>query len=65
MDYFEDVFWFVENIVSKDLGLSSGNIYNKFSSLQEIRVIKDKYFQGNLEDYYKIINSLKNDYTKI
>lgn len=59
MDYFEDVFWFVENIVSKDLGLFPGNIYNKFSSLIEIREIKNSYFLGNTENYYKIINSLK------
>lgn len=59
MDYFEDVFWFVENIVSKDLELLPGNIYNKFSSLIEIREIKNSYFLGNTENYYKIINSLK------
>lgn len=59
MDYFEDVFWFIENIVSKDLGLSPGNVYNKFSNLTEIREIKNNYFLGNTENYYKIINSLK------
>lgn len=59
MDYFEDVFWFVENIVSKDLELLPGNIYNKFSNLIEIREIKNSYFLGNTENYYKIINSLK------
>ena len=30
MDYFEDIFWFTEEILSKDLKVSPGKVYNMF-----------------------------------
>lgn len=41
MDYFEDVFWFTEEILTKDLNRESGNIYNLFPNLTSIRLLKE------------------------
>lgn len=52
---YSDVFWFVDNILTKDMMLSAGEIYNKFKSLQEIRELKELYFSNNNSEYIKII----------
>lgn len=55
---YSDVFWFVDNILTKDLMLPAGEIYNKFKSLQEIRDLKNLYFSEKKSDYIKIINDI-------
>lgn len=58
MDYFEDVFWFTEEILTKDLNRESGNIYNLFPNLTSIRLLKEQYFSEDKEKYWKTINKL-------
>lgn len=58
MDYFEDVFWFTEEILTKDLNRESGNIYNLFPNLTSIRLLKEQYFSEDKEKYWEIINKL-------
>lgn len=56
MDWFEDVFWFTEEILSKILGIEAGRIYNKFNSLEDIRYLKSLFgteeFLDKLQYYY-------------
>lgn len=68
MDYFEDVFWFTEEILSRDLKVSPGKVYNMFipDPLSTIRSIKELYFSENLhEKYWELINNLKKEYESI
>lgn len=58
MDYFEDVFWFTEEILTKDLNRESGNIYNLFPNLTLIRLLKEQYFSVDKEKYWETINKL-------
>lgn len=58
MDYFEDVFWFTEEILTKDLNRESGNIYNLFPNLTSIRLLKEQYFSEDKEKYRETINKL-------
>lgn len=58
MDYFEDVFWFTEEILTKDLNKESGSIYNLFPDLTSIRLLKEQYFSGDKEKYWETINKL-------
>lgn len=58
MDYFEDVFWFAEEILTKDLNRESGNIYNLFPNLTSIRLLKEQYFSEDKEKYWETINKL-------
>lgn len=58
MDYFEDVFWFTEEILTKDLNRESGNIYNLFPNLTSIRLLKEQYFSEDKEKYWETINKL-------
>lgn len=59
MDYFEDVFWFTEEILTKDLNRESGNIHNLFPNLTSIRLLKEQYFSEDKEKYYwETINKL-------
>lgn len=58
MDYFEDVFWFTEEILTKDLNRESGNIYNLFPNLTSIRLLKEQYFSEDKEKYLETINKL-------
>lgn len=58
MDYFEDVFWFTEEILTKDLNRESGNIYNLFPNLTSIRLLKEQYFSEDNEKYWETINKL-------
>lgn len=55
MDYFEDVFWFTEEILTKDLNRESGNIYNLFPNLTSIRLLKEQYFSEDKEKYWETI----------
>ena len=49
IDWFEDVFWFVEEVLYKQTPLKDkvqgpGNIYNLFpGGLEEIRTVKEKW----------------------
>lgn len=58
MDYFENVFWFTEEILTKDLNRESGNIYNLFPNLTSIRLLKEQYFSEDKEKYWETINKL-------
>lgn len=58
MDYFEDVFWFTEEILTKDLNRESGNIYNLSPNLTSIRLLKEQYFSEDKEKYWETINKL-------
>lgn len=58
MDYFEDVFWFTEEILTKDLNRESGNIYNLFPNLTSIRLLKEQYFSEDKGKYWETINKL-------
>jgi hypothetical protein len=58
MDYFEDVFWFTEEILTKDLNRESGNIYNLFPNLTSIRLLKEQYFSEDKKKYWETINKL-------
>lgn len=58
MDYFEDVFWFTEEILTKDLNRESGNIYNLFPNLTSIRLLKEQYLSEDKEKYWETINKL-------
>lgn len=58
MDYFEDVFWFTEEILTRDLNRESGNIYNLFPNLTSIRLLKEQYFSEDKEKYWETINKL-------
>lgn len=58
MDYFEDVFWFTKEILTKDLNRESGNIYNLFPNLTSIRLLKEQYFSEDKEKYWETINKL-------
>ena len=58
MDYFEDVFWFTEEILTKDLNRESGNIYNLFPNLTSIRLLKEQYLAEDKEKYWETINKL-------
>ncbi len=59
IDYFEDVFWFTEEILAKDLNKKPGNIYNLFPDLTSIRLLKEQYFLGNKKEYWETINQIK------
>ena len=58
MDYFEDVFWFTEEILTKDLNRESGNIYNLFPNLTSIRLLKEQYGRKDNENSFETINKL-------
>lgn len=55
IDWFEDVFWFTEVVLSDILKESPGKIYNRFHSLKEIRDLKSLYgskdFDDKIQDY--------------
>lgn len=59
MDYFEDVFWFTEEILTKDLNRESGNIYNLFPNLTSIRLLKEQYFSEDKEKYWENYKQIK------
>lgn len=65
IDYFEDVFWFTEEILTKSLNQKPGNIYNLFPNLTLIRQLKELYFLGNQEEYYEFIKQILNQYENI
>lgn len=65
IDYFEDVFWFTEEILTKSLNKKPGNIYNLFPNLTTIRQLKELYFLGNQEEYYEFIKQILNQYENI
>lgn len=65
IDYFEDVFWFAEEILTKSLNRKSGNIYNLFPNLSTIRQLKELYFSGDKEKYWEIIKQILNQYENI
>lgn len=54
MDYFEDVFWFTEEILTKDLNRESGNIYNLFPNLTSIRLLKEHISQKTRKNTGKL-----------
>lgn len=65
IDYFEDVFWFTEEILTKSLNKKPENIYNLFPNLTTIRQLKELYFLGNQEEYYEFIKQILNQYENI